>query len=201
MTILVKPTPYFKHRPSLPADYDRSGYITEMKIVPSGPKSAPAQGLLNEQLTPDRAIGHIVAWRRWDLALCPTTKRPRLTSLMGFGIWPHDKPAYGEGLLDDIYGLAGINAYNCAELSRQHYRGAPLYGRVALWGRISVYEGGYRAEYGWPLTINTTSRGKITEALLLLIMEEYNIQPEQVPFNNCWYDIKPTRHYLDTEEL
>lgn len=57
--------------------------------------------------------------------------------------------------------MCGYWAFKTLEDLWVNVPGAPLYGEVALWGKVFEHQYGYRAEYAYPVSFHTSTEGPI----------------------------------------
>ena len=121
-------------------------------------------------------LRHIEAWRFWEPIGekdCHGQPELALVSLGHAYIWPPGEAAeatcgYCPAFQQDCAGAAGekgMPTYNCpgglygykskafALKDPAVSDGNVILGKVALWGRITEHEKGYRAQYGYPLSL------------------------------------------------
>lgn len=121
-------------------------------------------------------LRHIEAWRFWELIGEKKRDGELKLALVSIGhayIWPPREPAeatcsYCAAFHRDCHGTAGDNGmpmFNCEGGLYGHKSksfalkdsvvsdGNVILGKVALWGRITEHEKGYRGQYGYPLSL------------------------------------------------
>lgn len=101
-----------------------------------------------EPLPQETVTECIIGWRRWDYTFV-SSKLRLLESTSQYTLWPPGEALYAPKppALSNAY---GIYAYKTRKHATEHMDGPPLYGSVALGGKIIECENGYRAEYAYP---------------------------------------------------
>lgn len=135
----------------------------------------------------------IIGWRRWFVRFDEATEEPYLASGIGLGVrWPM-REALGAQCLNDPFGMGvtpdgarqtlpppcidpprpscrcGVYACSYRPKRPPRDRHKQLTGKVALWGRVVRHERGYRAQYGYPLTLGlrvSNIRSEVLRSLL-----------------------------------
>ncbi len=159
--------------------YDRSG--TDRTPSSLGAVPAPGEGASRAPI-PDRAT-YITGWRTWSIVrgvgLCSSGGSP------GFP-WPKKKPLVaicGRGeehqKVPDEDCLCGIYAYKDREELGVVKNPRFAFGEVALWGHVVEAEGGYRAEFAYPLRLIVS---KDTSVDTVRSLEEYGVPVELIDY-------------------
>lgn len=105
-------------------------------------------------------------------------------------LWDEAKkrdPNEGKHVLVHVFSVAGIHAVNTIELAEDitSTYACEAHGEVALWGRIAVFELGYRAEFCmikklWVQTRLLTSDGRVDKAIVRDLSNRYQCDVEIV---------------------
>jgi len=117
-----------------------------------GITSQPFDVTTAKPLPKEFMAGPILGWRGW-LVYSGPGKPTQLVSIVRKIPWEYGRPMQGQASPYDESGVYAVKTHEAVEVSSYGYHNYVV-GQVALWGRVIEHEHGYRAQYGYPSSLD-----------------------------------------------
>jgi hypothetical protein len=134
----------------------------------------------SSMVIPD-AVSPAIGWRSWKVR--EVYGEPRLISPTQSTLWApgqamHALCMHSQAERESDEHLCGINAWHSEErlAACDEYAGEEVWGEVALWGEVSQFEGGMRAQYAYPTRLHVIPHVKDAQEIAARLASVYGVE-------------------------